>query len=200
MLQLYLKETPAQAVCYEFCEIFKNTSLTEKLWNTASVNGPRELCGIFRKILCERYHFNQTQILFNLSWCITHSIIAMFLRKLPRKVIAWHSLIGICGISHIFKIMYYKTLKNLKQMFPRLLLLYPCGVFKCLLPLLYSSATKNMKMKMLNSSLITVFILYAVPTSKSSCSLVLCSKAVLRLALIHSKYTGHGKIAKIRTQ
>ena len=95
VLQLYLKKTPAQAVSYEFCETFKNTFLTEKLRNTVSVNGTAELCGIFGKILCERYHLNQTQILFDLSWWAAHSIIAMFLRKFPRKVIASHSLIGI---------------------------------------------------------------------------------------------------------
>ena len=53
---------------------------------------------------------------------------------------------------------------------------------------------------MLNFSLTTVFILQVIATSKGSCSLVFCGKAVLRLALIHSKYIGHGKIAKIRTQ
>ena len=67
MLQPYSKETTAQAVSYEFCEIFKNISFTEKFHNTASVNGPGELCGIFGEILCEWFHFNQTQILFNLS-------------------------------------------------------------------------------------------------------------------------------------
>ena len=40
---------------------------------------------------------------------------------------------------------------------------------------------KNIKIKMLNFSLITIFILYVAATSKSSCSLVFCGKAVLRL-------------------
>ena len=34
----FSKETLAQVVSYKFCEIFKNTSFTEKLQNTVSVN------------------------------------------------------------------------------------------------------------------------------------------------------------------
>ena len=56
------------------------------------------------------------------------------------------------------------------------------------------------KKKMLNFYLTTVFILEFVAASKSSCFLVFCGKSVLRLALFHSKYIEHRKIAKIRTQ
>ena len=55
-------------------------------------------------------------------------------------------------------------------------------------------------MRMLNFSPTTVFILEIVAASKSNCSMVLCAKSVLRLALFHSKYIEHRKIAKIRTQ
>ena len=52
-------------------------------------------------------------------------------------------------------------------------------------------------MKMLNFTLATAFIFYIAATSWSSCSLVFCSKVVLRLALVHSKYTGNREITVI---
>ena len=42
VLQPYSKETLAQVDSYKFCTNFKNTSFTEKLRNTASVNGAEE--------------------------------------------------------------------------------------------------------------------------------------------------------------
>ena len=50
---------------------------------------------------------------------------------------------------------------------------------------------------MLNFTLATAFIFYIAATSWSSCSLVFCSKVVLRLALVHSKYTGNREITVI---
>ena len=44
---------------------------------------------------------------------------------------------------------------------------------------------------MLNFTLATAFIFYIAATSRSSCSLVFCSKVVLRPALVHSKCTGN---------
>ena len=57
-----------------------------------------------------------------------------------------------------------------------------------------------MKVKMLNFFLTTSVILQVVANFKSSCSPVFCVKSVLRLTLVHSKYVGHEKIDKIRTQ
>ena len=53
-------------------------------------------------------------------------------------------------------------------------------------------------MKMLNFTLVTVFIFYTAATFRSGCSLVFCNKVVLRLALVHSKYTGNREISVVR--
>ena len=50
---------------------------------------------------------------------------------------------------------------------------------------------------MLNFTLATAFIFYIAATSRSS-SLVFCSKVVLRLALVHSKYTGNREVSVLR--
>ena len=50
---------------------------------------------------------------------------------------------------------------------------------------------------MLNFTLANAFIFYIAATSWGSCSLVFCSKVVLRLALVHSKYTGNREITVI---
>ena len=42
------------------------------------------------------------------------------------------------------------------------------------------------------------FICYVVVASRNSCSLVFCSKAVYRLALVHSKYIRNREIVVIR--
>ena len=44
-----------------------------------------------------------------------------------------------------------------------------------------------------NFTLGTVFIFYIAATSRSRCSLVFCIKVVLRLDLVHSKYTGNSE-------
>ena len=49
---------------------------------------------------------------------------------------------------------------------------------------------------MLGFTLGTIFIFYIAATSRSRCSLVFCIKVVLRLDLVHSKYTGNSE--KIR--
>ena len=41
------------------------------------------------------------------------------------------------------------------------------------------------------------FIFYIVVTSRSSCSLVLCSKSAFKLVLAHSKYIGNRETAGI---
>ena len=46
-------------------------------------------------------------------------------------------------------------------------------------------------MKTLDFTLGTVFIFYVAATSRSRCSLVFCNKVVLKLDLVHSKYTGN---------
>ena len=46
-------------------------------------------------------------------------------------------------------------------------------------------------MKTLDFTLGTVFIFYIAATSRSRCSLVFCNKVVLKLDLVHSKYTGN---------
>ena len=56
---------------------------------------------------------------------------------------------------------------------------------------------ENTKMKMLNFTLATAFIFYIVATSWTSYSLVFCSKVVLRLVLVHSKYTWNKEITAI---
>ena len=103
------------------------------------------------------------------------------------------------GISHVSKIMSYKIWRSWSKCFQDFSFsittecLTVC--FICFIP-----QKENIKMKMLNFSLTTVFILEVVAASKSSCSLVFCGKSDLRLTLFHSKYIEHRKIAKIRTQ
>ena len=108
----------------------------------AQENLLHQLSSIFGEILCEIYHFNKTQVLFNLSWCAAHSIIAIFLWKFPQKVIVWHCVIGIWWDFTCFYNNVLQDLKKLKQMFPRLLLFYHYGVFNCLLHLLHSAKRK----------------------------------------------------------
>ena len=50
---------------------------------------------------------------------------------------------------------------------------------------------ENLKMKMLNFTLGTVFIFNISATSRSRCSLLFCIKVVLRLDVFRSKYTGN---------
>ena len=56
---------------------------------------------------------------------------------------------------------------------------------------------ENKKMNLLNLTLATAFIFYIAATSWSGYFLMLCSKVVLRLALVHSKYTGNTEITAI---
>ena len=46
-------------------------------------------------------------------------------------------------------------------------------------------------MKILNFTLGTVFVFNIAATCRSRCSLLFCIKVVLRLDLVHSKYTGN---------
>ena len=101
------------------------------------------------------------------------------------------------GISHVSKIRSYKIWRSWTKCFQDFCLsitaecLTVC--FICFIP-----QKENTKIEIGFSN--HGFYLYLAATSKSSCFLVFCGKTVLRLALVHSKYIGHGKIAKIRTQ
>ena len=83
-------------------------------------------------------------------------------------------------------------------MFPRLLIFYPYGMFNLLHHSSLARKYKNENVKLYSSDLF--FIFYIVATSRSSSSLVFCGKVVLRLALVHSKYTGNGEIVVVRVE
>ena len=53
-------------------------------------------------------------------------------------------------------------------------------------------------MKMLNFGLAIGVIFYIATTSRSNCPLVFRNKVVLKVALVHSKYTGNREIPVIR--
>ena len=57
----------------------------------------------FGEILCKYIFFNQTQALNNLSWCVAHSVLAIFLRKVPQKVIALQSDCCLAGFHILLK-------------------------------------------------------------------------------------------------
>ena len=96
-LQLYEEETPVQRNSCKFREILKNTSFKENLRNIALGNDPEESFVFCGNSLQNVSFFNQTQALYNLSWCVTHSILATFLRKVSQKVIASQSSCYLAG-------------------------------------------------------------------------------------------------------
>ena len=89
---------------------------------------------------------------------IRYSIIAIFLLKFPQKVIAWHCVIDFGGVSHFCKIMSYKIWRSWSKCSEDFSFsintecLTVC--FICFIP-----QKENKKMKMLNFSLTTAFIL-----------------------------------------
>ena len=99
------------------------------------------------------------------------------------------------GISHVSKIITYKIWRSWSKCFQD----FSLSITKeCCLLHLFHSAKRKYKNEIVFSN--HGFYFVGSASSKSSCFLVLCGKAVVRLALVHSKYIGHGKIAKIRAQ
>ena len=139
--------------------------------------------GILEKFFANCIFFKQTQSLYNLSWCITHSILATFLWKVPQKVIASQCDCYLAGFPILLKWGLQEDEINVS---------FPIDTESLTVSFIVHWQA-NIKMKMLNFTLGTVFIFYIAATSRSRCSLVFCIKVVLRLDLVHSKYTGSGE-------
>ena len=104
------------------------------------------------------------------------------------------------GISHVSKLMFDKIWRSWNKCFKDFSFSIAAESLTVHLICFIAPRQENIKMKILNFSLATVLIFYVAVTSKSSCSLVFCGLAPLRLDLVHSKYIGHGKMAKIKAQ
>ena len=144
---------------------------------------PSRTFGILEKFFANCIFFNQTQSLYNLSRCITHSILAKFLWKVPQKVIASQCDCYLAGFLIFFKWGLEEDEINVSFSIDT----------ESLTVCFIGHSQADIKMKMLNFNLGTVFIFYIAATSRSRCSLVFCIKVVLRLDLVHSKYTGSGE-------
>ena len=151
VLQLYSKKTLAQVDSYKVSENFKNTSFTEKLWNTVSVNGAQEnllyslafLAKCFVKYIIltrSRYylifrdvHRIQLGIQLSLNFC------EIFHKKSELDTV-W---LVFSGISHVSKIMSYNIWRIWSKCFQDFSFFYHYGVFNCLLHLLHSTKRKH---------------------------------------------------------
>ena len=135
----------------------------------------------FEKILCKLYLFNQMQALYNLSWCVAHSILATFLGKVPHTaseselIFIWQDFayfLNNASEEDEINISFSIDTESLTICF-------------------IVHWQENIKMKILNFFLGTNFIFYIAATSRSRCSLLFYIKVVLGLALVHSKYIGN---------
>ena len=186
-LQLYWKDAPVQEISRKFCEISKSISFTENYWTTTSGNDPGESLVFWRKSLRNASFLTIGRLYFN----------SMSLQKVPQKVIAHTIQLLIGGISHISKIMPCRTWRRWNKCFQN----FSYSIHtECLTVYFIVSWQENIKMKILNFTLASnlLFIFYIAAISRSSSSLVFCSKAVLRLALVYSKCTGNREIVAIR--
>ena len=73
-------------------QLFQRKSPDDCFWKW-----PRRIFGILWKFFAKCIFFNQTQALYNLSWCVAHSILATFLWKVSQKVIASQSSCYLAG-------------------------------------------------------------------------------------------------------
>ena len=105
-LQLFLKETLEQAFYCEFCEISKNTFVTEHLWATAS-EPQKVVCRCFSKKVFLRLFLKNLQ-----AECLQ-----LYLKKTPTKVFS-------CEVCEIFKNALFTERLRWMPLQIRLLLLY----------------------------------------------------------------------------
>ena len=166
VLQLYSKETLVQVDSYKFCENFKNICFTEKLWNTVSVNGAQENLLYSLAFLAKFFvkHISLTRPRYYLIFRDVQRIqlgiqlSLYFCENFHKKSELDTVWLVFGGISHVSKIMSYKIWRSWSKCFQDFSFsittecLTVC--FICFIP-----QKENIKMKMLNFSLTTVFIL-----------------------------------------
>ena len=121
-----------------------------------------QLSGILGEIFCEIYNFNQAQVLFNLSWCVAHQLgiqlSLYFCENFHKKSELDTVWLIFGGISHVSKIIPYKIWRIWSKCFQDFSFFYHYGCLTvCFICFILQK--ENIKMKMLNFFLTTVFIL-----------------------------------------